>query len=79
MGLGTVSSNNVDVTVGVLKEVWLCRPSGAHQLTWDFRETGDISLDKAVFDCSLLVVILILGYRGNLSPWKAYFRAKIKY
>lgn len=61
--LGTVSRNNVDVTVGALRGVWLCRHPGAHQLTWDSRlETGDINLDKGVFDCSLLVVLLILEY-----------------
>ena len=35
--LGTVRGNNVDVTAGVLKGIWLCRFPGAHQLAWVFR------------------------------------------
>lgn len=48
MRLGTVSSNNTVVAAGVLKEIWLRRLPGAHQLSWDFRETGDINQDKAI-------------------------------
>lgn len=55
--LGTVSCNIVDVTVGALKGIWLCRRPGARQRTWDFGETLDINSDKATFDCTLLVVL----------------------
>lgn len=55
--LGTVSCNIVDVTVGALKGIWLCRRPGARQRTWDFGETLDMNSDKATFDCTLLVVL----------------------
>lgn len=55
--LGTVSCNIVDVTVGALKGIWLCRRPGARQCTWDFGETLDMNSDKATFDCTLLVVL----------------------
>lgn len=55
--LGTVSCSIVDVTVGALKGIWLCRRPGARQRTWDFGETLDMNSDKATFDCTLLVVL----------------------
>lgn len=55
--LGTVSCNIVDVTVGALKGIWLCRRPGARQRTWDFGETLDMNSDKVTFDCTLLVVL----------------------
>lgn len=55
--LGTVSCNIVDVTVGALKGIWLCRRPGARQRTWEFGETLDMNSDKATFDCTLLVVL----------------------
>lgn len=55
---GTVGGNNVDVTVGVLKGIWHCRYPGVHHHKQCLSETEDVSIDKAVFDGSLSVVLV---------------------
>lgn len=56
--LGTVSGNNVDVTVGVPKGIWLCRYPGVHQHKQCLSETEGIEVDKAAFDGSLSAVLV---------------------
>lgn len=55
---GNVSGSNVDVTVGVLRGIWLCRYPGVHQHKQCLSETEDVSRDKAAFDGSLSAVLV---------------------